>query len=70
MVYVFLLKAIINPAIPREDNEVKNVQRRRDVITKLYVHDRPTIFQPGQVVYDGKAGLFTTKELGPGRDVR
>lgn len=37
---------------------------------KLYVQDRPQFFQPGQVVYDGKAGLYTSKDLGEDGDVR
>ena len=38
--------------------------RRREIITSLYVRDHPKVFQPGQVVYDGRAGLYTSKDLG------
>ncbi|KAL5518384.1 hypothetical protein ACEPAH_66 [Sanghuangporus vaninii] len=46
------------------NNEIKGVLRRRQIITNLYVRDYPKSFQPGQVVYDGKAGLYTSKDLG------
>ena len=52
------------------EREIKNITRRRDIIKKLYIHDRPDVFQPGQVVFDGKAGLYASQDLGPDRDVR
>ncbi|KAH8111516.1 Piwi-domain-containing protein [Phellopilus nigrolimitatus] len=45
------------------EKEVKNVRRRKEILTKLYAQVAPEIFQPGEVVYDGKASLFTEKDL-------
>ncbi|EJD04574.1 Piwi-domain-containing protein [Fomitiporia mediterranea MF3/22] len=51
------------------EREIKNITRRRDIIKKLYIHDRPDAFQPGHVVFDGKAGLYASQDLGPDRDL-
>ncbi|KAI5117809.1 hypothetical protein M0805_004569 [Coniferiporia weirii] len=43
--------------------EIRSVRRRKEIVQRLYTQVAPDIFQPGQVVFDGKAGLFASKDL-------
>ena len=54
------------PDRSKPNQEIKAPRRRREIVMKMHTVAYASVFQPGNVVFDGKATLFTEKDLGFG----
>ena len=60
----FGIASKVIPDRNKPGKEIKAVRRRREIVNRLHVEVEPQVFQPGSVVFDGKASLFTSRDLG------
>ena len=52
------------PDRSKPNQEIKAPRRRREIVMKMHTVAYASVFQPGNIVFDGKASLFTEKDLG------